>query len=117
VSRVRFQADWNLNHIIVDATRRREPLLDFQTAHAAGLLGVSDPDVLVRVAHESRLLVTHDFYDMPQHFANFILEQISAGVLLVPQRLPVATVVEDLLLIWEATEAEDWQNSIMSLPL
>jgi hypothetical protein len=37
--------------------------------------------------------------------------------LLVPQRLPVTAVVEDLLLIWETTEAEDWHNSIMSLPL
>jgi hypothetical protein len=63
------------------------------------------------------LLVTHDFRDMPQHFATFILEQTSAGVLLVPQRLPVTAVVEDLLLIWETTEAEDWHNSIMSLPL
>ena len=117
MSRVCFQADWNLNHIIVDSVRRREPRLDFQTAHAAELLGVHDPEVIARAARERRLLVTHDFHDMLQHFATFILEQTSAGVLLVPQRLPVAAVVEDLLLIWEATEAEDWHNSIMSLPL
>ena len=38
-------------------------------------------------------------YDMPQHFAAYIQAQTSAGVLLVPQRLPVMAVVEDLLLI------------------
>jgi len=114
VSRVCFQADWNFNNIIVDAARRHEPMLDFQTAHVAGLMGVRELEVLARA---SRLLVTHDFRDMPQHFATFILEQTSAGVLLVPQRLPVTAVVEDLLLIWETTKAEDWQNSIMSLPL
>ena len=62
-----------------------------------------------------RLLVTHDFYDMPQHFAAYIQAQTSAGVL-VPQRLPVTAVVEDLLLIWVATAAEDWHNGIASLP-
>ena len=54
---------------------------------------------------------------MPQHFAAFIQEQTSAGVLLVPQRLPVAAVVEDLLLIWATTETADWHNCITSLPL
>ena len=117
MSQVRFQADWHLNHIIVQAAQRREPTLDFQTAHAAGLLGVSDLDVLRRAMLEGRLLVTHDFHDMPQHFAAFIQEQTSAGVLLVPQRLPVAAVVEDLILIWTATEAEDWHNCITSLLL
>ena len=74
-------------------------------------------DVLGHAAREGRLLATHDFHDMPQHFAAFIQEQTSAGVLLVPQRLPVAAVVEDLMLIWAATEAEDWHNCITSLAL
>ena len=117
MSQVRFQADGNLNHIIVQAAQRREPTLDFQTAHTASLLGVSDSDALGRATREGRLLVTHDFHDMPQHFAAFIQDQMSAGVLLVPQPLPVAAVVEDLLLIWAATEAEDWHNCITSLPL
>jgi Domain of unknown function (DUF5615) len=117
MGQVRFQADWNLNHIIVQAAQRREPTRDFQTAHAASLLGVSDSDVLGRATREGRLLVTHDFHDMPQHLAAFIQEQTSAGVLLVPQRLLVAAVVEDLLLIWAATEAEDWHNGLTSLPL
>ena len=103
--------------MIVQAAQRSKQTLDFQTAHAASLLGVSDSDVLGRATREGRLLVTHDFHDMPRHFATFIQEQTSAGVLLVPQRLPVVAVVEDLLLIWTATEAEDWHNCITSLPL
>jgi hypothetical protein len=54
---------------------------------------------------------------MPQHFATLIQERTSADVLLVPQRLPIVAVVEDLLLIWAATEAENWHNCITSLPL
>lgn len=117
MSRVCFQADWNLNQIIVEAARRRAALLDFQTAHVAGLLGLPDLQVLRRAAQANRLLVTHDFHDLPQHFATFVLDHTSAGVLLVPQRLPVASVVDDLLLIWETTTAEEWRNSILALPL
>jgi hypothetical protein len=54
---------------------------------------------------------------MPRHFAAFISAQTSAGVLLVPQSLPRRQVVEDLLLIWGAMEAEEWINRIMSFPL
>ena len=62
---VQFQADANLNQIILLAVRRREPALDFQTAVAAGLPGVNDPEVLARAAREGRILVTHDRKTMP----------------------------------------------------
>jgi len=52
VSQVRFQADWNWHHIIVQAAQRHELTLDFRTAQAASLLGVSDPDVLERATRE-----------------------------------------------------------------
>ena len=47
---VQFQADANLNQIILLAARRREPALDFQTAMEAGLSGVNDSEVLARAA-------------------------------------------------------------------
>ncbi len=62
---VQFQADANLNQIILLAARRREPALDFQTAMEAGLSGVNDPEVLARAAREGRILVTHDRRTMP----------------------------------------------------
>ncbi len=40
---LRFQADADFNEIILRATLRREPALDFQTAEDAGLRGLSDP--------------------------------------------------------------------------
>jgi hypothetical protein len=41
----------------------------------------------------------------------------TAGVLIVPQTMPVTHVVDELILIWAATEAEEWRNRIYSLPL
>ena len=61
--------------------------------------------------------MTHDRKTIPHHFAEFITSQTSPGVLIVPQKLPVADVVEDLILIWAVSEAEEWNNRIHSLPL
>jgi hypothetical protein len=115
--KVRFQADADLNQIILLATIRREPAIDFQTAIMAGLPGLDDMQVLGRAAKEGRVVVTHDRKTMPRHFSEFIAKQSSPGLLVVPQYLSVAAVVEDLVLIWSATEAEEWVNRIGFLPL
>lgn len=114
---VRFQADVNLNQVILLAVQRREPTLDFQTAVAAGLAGLNDPEVLAIAAGDGRVLVTHDRKTMPRHFFDFITSETSAGLLIIPQSLPVASAAEDLLLIWHTTEAEEWINQIRFLPL
>jgi hypothetical protein len=54
---------------------------------------------------------------MPRHYGDFIATQPSAGVLIVPQTLSIHRVVDDIILIWTATEAEEWTNRIWSLPL
>lgn len=69
---VRFLADANLRHAIVIGCARREPAIDFLSAHAANLHGVSDPDVLAMAAAQGRILITHDFRTMPKHFAEFL---------------------------------------------
>ena len=114
---VRFQADADLNHIIVQATLRREPSIDFQTAQVAGLASVPDPEVLALAAHAGRVLVTHDRKTMPTHFAAFIVHTPSSGAIVIPQKLPIRAAVEELLLIWMASEAKEWINRLQVLPL
>jgi len=115
--RIRFQADADLNQLILLATVRREPAIDFQTAVAAGLMQLRDREVLAIAARERRVLVTHDQKTMPRHFADFITTETSTGLLVIPQHLSVAAAAEDLLLIWSATEADEWINRICFLPL
>ena len=45
---------------------------------------------------------------MPGHFGAFVESHGSAGVIVIPQHLPVSVAVDDLLLIGSATSAEDW---------
>ena len=115
--KVCFQADADLNQIILLAAIRQEPAIDFQTAMTAGLPGVADPEVLARAAKDGRVLVTHDRKTMPRHFAEFIVRETSPGLLVIPQSLSVAAAVEELILIWSATEAKEWVNRISILPL
>ncbi len=114
---LRFQADVNLHEPILRAACRREPALDFHTAEAAGLGGLPDSAVLDRAADAGRVLVTHDLQTMPRHFAEFITVRQSAGLLLIPQSLPITAAVDDLLLIWSTMEAEAWINLLWYLPL
>ena len=101
---LRFQADNDLNRLIVAATFRREPAIDFQTAQSAQLDYLDDETVLQHAASEGRILVTHDKRTMPKHFASFLAKgNSSPGVLLViPQDVPLRTVVDTIVLIWVA---------------
>jgi hypothetical protein len=114
--RPRFQADENLNAKIIAGLRRREPSLDFQTAKAAGILGVADPEVLAISAQERRILVSHDRETMPAHFVRFITDSTSAGLLIASQKLDIREAIEQILLVWAASEAEEWINQIGYLP-
>jgi hypothetical protein len=81
------------------------------------LHGLDDQSVLAQAAREGRILVSHDRRTMPSHFASFTAIRMSAGVILISQCLPIMQAVEDLMLIWEASEAEEWVNRLDSLPL
>lgn len=115
--KIRFQADADLNQIIVKASRRAVPEMDFQTAAEAELIGVSDPEVLATADQLGRVLVTHDRRTIPEYFAERLATTSSSGVIVVPQSMAVRAVVDDLILIWLASEAEEWINRIRVLPL
>jgi hypothetical protein len=115
---IRFMADADLNEGIVAGCLRREPEMDFLSANDADLEGVPDPDVLALAAAQDRILVSHDFQTMPRHFGDFVQAgNSSPGVILVPQRLPVGDAIEELVLIWAASDADEWQNRILRIPL
>lgn len=115
--RLRFQADADFNQIIVSGLLRRFPELDFRTAMAAGLAELQDLEVLALAARDGRILVTHDKNTMPRHFAEFVTKTPSPGLIVVPQSLAVALVIEDLAVTWAASQPEEWINRMVYLPL
>lgn len=91
--KIRFQADADFNQNVVRALLRRQPAIEFQTAEAAGLRGLTDLEVLAIAQRERRILVSHDRRTMPKHFANFLTVQHSAGVFILSQYLPISQAV------------------------
>jgi hypothetical protein len=114
--KIRYQADADFNADIVAGIRRREPLIDIQSADEAGLRGVGDAQVLAYAAQEGRLLLSHDRKTMPHHFAAFIAAQPSPGLFIISQKTEVSTAIEELILIWSASEAEEWFNILVTVP-
>ena len=115
--KIRFQADADLSENIVWAVRREEPAIDFQTSNEANLEGLGDDVVLALAATENRILISHDRRTMPYHFGSFIQNQTSPGVFIIRQKFDMSNVVSDLILIWSASEPEEWVNVISQIPL
>ena len=114
---LRFLADANFKFPVVKGCRRYEPAMDFLSANEAGLDGIPDPDVLVIAADQNRILVTHDVQTMPRHFGEFMMTGRSCpGVFLVRQDEAIGVIVDELVLIWAASDAEEWENRIVKLP-
>ena len=115
--KIKFLADVNLDRGIIQGVLRRESLIDFQTANDAGLTAKSDLEVLEIAATRERLLVTHDRKTMPGAFGAFIRGRRSFGVLLISQSPPLRIAIDELVLIWSASDAEEWTNVISPIPL
>lgn len=112
-----YQADADLNQNIVTGVLRREPTIDFRTATAAKLEGVKDGEVLAIAAKQKRILISHDRKTMPSEFAQFISDRQSSGVIIVSRKVPIETIIEELILIWAVSNAEEWINRIAKIPL
>jgi predicted nuclease of predicted toxin-antitoxin system len=112
----RFLADADFNQKIVRGLLRREPAIDFQTASQGGVIGRPDPEVLALAARENRILVSHDRGTMRAHFISFTSTQSSPGLILVSQEIDIGTAIEDLLVIWVASNHEEWRDEIRFIP-
>jgi hypothetical protein len=118
VATIRFLADANLNKDILTGCRRIEPALDLLTASDAGLKGKPDEEVLVIASAMGTILVTHDRKTMPGHFGKLVeAGRHTPGVFLVHPRRPIARVIDSLLLVWSASDSEEWVNRIVEIPL
>jgi len=115
--KIRFLADADLNHDVVKGLLRREPGIDFRTAVGGELRGLSDPEVLALAASEGRILVSHDRKTMPRAFAEFVMATRSPGVFIISHKVDPLAAIEALLLVWAASEADEWANRICALPL
>jgi len=118
MSRPRFLADNDLNDAIVVGVRRREPAAEFARLRDLGLATRPDPEVLDHAALENWIVVSHDVNTMREAACTRLAAGLPMnGLLLAHQRTPVSAIIESLILIWSASEAEEWAGQVEFLPL
>jgi hypothetical protein len=118
MSRPRFLADHDLNEHIIDGVQRREPALDFVRARDVDMSDRKDAEVLAFAATQGFIVVSHDVNTM----TNAADDIVNAGgemlgLLMVQQTKPIGPVIDSLVLIWSASEAEEWIGQVCFLPL
>jgi hypothetical protein len=119
MSRIRFLFDEDANVKLIKALRRHEPGMElFRVGQApAPPKRTLDPELLRYAEAEKLLFVTADRRTMPEHLAEHYAQgRHTWGVLLLKQGFAPARYIDDIVLIWHATEAEEWQDRVDYLP-
>lgn len=118
MSRPRFLVDHDFRHVYVEGARHREPLMEFVRVRDVGLDQAPDDAILAYAAENGFIVLSHDVNTMSAAASERIKRGSSvSGLLLAAQNAPTAEMVNSLLLIWNASEAEEWANRIWYLPL
>jgi hypothetical protein len=117
---VRFLLDENVPLLLKRALLRREPRMDVIRIGdpQAPPFGTPDPDLLVFLEQSKRLLIMLNRASMPAHLrTHYTAGRHLWGVLWVRKNVAIRQLVEELLLIWEASEAEEWIDFMGDIPL
>jgi hypothetical protein len=119
MSRIRFLFDNDTDPDLIDALLRREPTVDvlrvgWEETPAAN---TPDPELLVAVESMGRMLVSRDKKTMPVHLRDhFAAGGHTHGVALLRRGFGFTRYVDHLLLLWGASEAEEWKDALLYLP-
>jgi len=116
---VRFLVDEDIDVDIVQGLRSREPAIDILDVKTAGLRGTKDPTLLSLAAEQDRILISHDRNTMTRHFRDRLASgESSPGLFIVPNRpSAIGDTIEWLLLVWTASQPEEWRDRIVYVPL
>ena len=80
--------------------------------------GTLDADILLWCEANGFTLVTSNRRSMPVHLqAHLAAGRHVPGILVLPPDMTMGTVLEQLLLIWGASESEEYQDLLLYLPL
>ncbi|HEV3006782.1 MAG TPA: DUF5615 family PIN-like protein, partial [Pirellulales bacterium] len=96
----------------------REPLAECMRVRDLGIDTRSDTEILAHAATEGFIVLSHDVNTMTAAaYARVAAGEPMGGLLLVHQRNAVGPIIEDLVLIAVASEADEWTNQVRYLPL
>ena len=110
--------DENFDNHLIRYSRQELPNIDLVRVQDVGLRQASDSLILEWAANNERILLTHDIKTMPDFGYFRVSEGLSmSGILVVPEAVFYNEVIQHLLLILGASEADEWRDKVTFLPL
>jgi hypothetical protein len=114
----RFLINHDFNEHIVRGIERVEPTIQFLRAREAGLERSPDDEVLTFAARERWIVTSHDVNTMSAAAYQRLENGLPiSGLFLIPQRAAVKEIIDEIILIWSASDANDWADRVTFLPL
>ena len=80
--------------------------------------GTSDQELLIWIEENGYILVTENRSTMPVHLSShFAAGRHIPGVFYIRPGVSIGRIIEELYLIWFASQAEEYQDRILFIPL
>jgi hypothetical protein len=115
---MRFCTDENFNNNILRGLLRRLPTLDIVRIQDVGLSGIDDQSLLAWAALEGRIVLTHDVRTLAGFaFARADARQPMPGVFEVDCDATLGMILDDLILLTECSQDDEWDAQVIYLPL
>jgi hypothetical protein len=120
MTRLRFLLDEHVSHTIQSQLLRLDPRIDVLVVGQplAPPRGTSDPDLLMWIEKAGYLLVTGNRRTIPKHVqGHYAAGRRIPGIILLRRGVTVGEIIEQLYLLWVASEAEEYMDRLLYLPL
>jgi hypothetical protein len=120
MKRLCFLLDEHVPRAVQDQLLRLSPDVSVLTIGQPGapVKGTPDSDLLDWIEKSGYILVTENRRTIPIHLqAHFEAGRHIPGVLFLRRRVPLGQVIESLFLLWATSEAEEFQDRVLFIPL
>jgi hypothetical protein len=115
---IQLLVDENFNRRILRGLRRRLLALDCVLVQETKLFQQEDSLILDWAAANKRVVLTHDVNTMTKYaYERLEAGELLSGVVIVPKELAIGSAIEELDILLNCSEPEDFLNRVIHLPI
>lgn len=115
---IRFVTDEHIARATVAGLQRKVASVDVVRVQDVGLRTLDDPAILQWAADQGPALITHDIATLPDHARERVATGLTMpGMFVVPSSMAIGEAIDELALIADASEPDEWANRVVYLPL
>jgi hypothetical protein len=120
MSDIRYLLDENVDMLYHAQLLEREPTLVTWMVGTPGAppKGTLDPAILLWCEQNSFILVTNNRHSMPAHLRDHLAQgRHVPGIFVMNAKMSIGETIEELLLIWGASDEKEYHDRISFLPV